>query len=92
MQMKSQRGLVRSICCFFLFIAQDYGPLQYCLCVRNHIRDMKACHLGDLPGCPRMFYLVGALDRNSTTQIKCVTTSLPPCIWQWIDGASGRIQ
>ena len=34
------------------------------------IRDMKARRLGGLPGCPRMFYLVGALDRNSTTQMK----------------------
>jgi len=55
------------------------------------IRDMKARRLGGLAGCPRMFYLVDALDRNSTTQMKRVTTSLPPCIRQWIDEATGRI-
>ena len=53
---------------------------------------MKARRLGGLIGCPRMFHLVGVLDRNSTTQTKRVTTSLPPCIRQWIDEVSGRIQ
>jgi len=56
------------------------------------IKNMKARRQGGLPGCPRMFHLVGALDRNSTTQMKRVTTSLPLCIRQWIDEASGRIQ
>jgi len=58
----------------------------------HSIRDIKARRIGGLPGCPRTFYLVGALDRNSTTQMKRVTTSLPPYIRQWIDQISGRIQ
>jgi len=49
----------------------------------HSIRDIKARRIGGLPGCPRTFYLVGALDRNSTTQMKRVITGLPP--WQWID-------
>ena len=53
---------------------------------------MKARRLDGLPEYLRMFYLVGVLDRNSTTQMKRVTTGLPPCIRQWIDEASGRIQ
>ena len=43
----------------------------------TYIRDMKARRLDSLLGCPRMFYLVGALDRNSTAQMKRVTTNLP---------------
>ena len=61
----------------------------------HSIRDIKARRIGGLPTCPRCsrtFYLVGALDRNSTTQMKRVITGLPPCIRQWIDEASGHIQ
>ena len=57
----------------------------------HSIRDIKARRIGGLPGCPRTFYLVGALDGNFTTQMKRVTTSLSPYIRQWIDEASAHI-
>jgi hypothetical protein len=34
------------------------------------IKNMKARRLGGLPGCPRMLHLGGALDRDSTVQMK----------------------
>jgi hypothetical protein len=34
------------------------------------IRNMRPRRLGGLPGCQRMLHLGGALDRNSTAQMK----------------------
>ena len=41
---------------------------------------MKARRIGGLLGCPRHFFLFGALDRNSTAQMNRVTASLRPCV------------
>ena len=49
---------------------------------------MKARRIGGLPAYPRRFFLFCALDRNSTTQMRRVTTGLHPCIPQWIDEAA----
>ena len=46
------------------------------------IKDMKAHRIDGLLGCPRKFFLFCALDRNSTTQMRRVTTGLRPCIPQ----------
>jgi len=53
----------------------EHGPTRclgleiYCLAVMQ-IKDMKARRIGGLPGCPRMFFLFDALDRNSTAQMR----------------------
>ena len=46
----------------------------------TRIKDMKARRIGGLLGCPRKFFLFGALDQNSTAQMRRVTTGLHPCI------------
>jgi len=37
---------------------------------RSRIKDMKARRIGGLLGCPRILFLFGALDRDSTAQMK----------------------
>jgi len=39
----------------------------------SNIKDMKARRIGGLLGCPRKAFLFGALDRNSTAQMRRVT-------------------
>jgi hypothetical protein len=45
-----------------MMIKQEFDSLIASQKEIAEIRDMRPCRLGGLPGCPRMFHLVGALN------------------------------